>query len=89
MTTCNTRAIPVAPSSELCVTVASRLLALQFGSIRGHECPSLVSVVCWQVVVTSTGLSLVQRGPTECGVSECDLEMSTMREPRPNMAVEE
>jgi hypothetical protein len=26
-----------------------------------------------------TGRSLVQRSPTECGVSECDLEISTMR----------
>ena len=29
-------------------------------------------VVCCQVEVTATGLSLVQRSPTECGVSEYD-----------------
>jgi hypothetical protein len=30
---------------------------------------SLVSVVCCQVEVSATGWSLVQRSPTECGVS--------------------
>jgi len=33
---------------------------------------SVVSVVCCQVEVSATGRSLVQRSPTECGVSECD-----------------
>ena len=28
------------------------------------------------------GLTLVQRSRTECGVSECDVETSTMRRPR-------
>jgi hypothetical protein len=38
---------------------------------------SLVSVVCWQVEVSATGWSLVQRSPTECGVSKmCDREAS-------------
>ena len=32
--------------------------------------------------VSATGRSLVQRSPTECGVSECDLEISTMRRSR-------
>jgi len=27
------------------------------------------------------GLIIVQRSPTECGVSECDREVSTMRRP--------
>jgi hypothetical protein len=36
----------------------------------------LVSVVCCQVEVSATGWSLVQRSPTECGVSECDREAS-------------
>jgi hypothetical protein len=34
-----------------------------------------------------TGQSLFQRRPTECGVSECDLETSTIRRPRPARAV--
>jgi hypothetical protein len=39
--------------------------------------------VCCQVEVSATGWSLVQRSPTECGVSECDREASIMRRPRP------
>jgi hypothetical protein len=38
---------------------------------RGHGCLSVVSVVCCQVEVSATGWSLVQRSPTECGVSKC------------------
>jgi hypothetical protein len=38
---------------------------------------SLVSVVCCQVEVSATSWSLVQRSPTECGVSKlCDCEAS-------------
>ena len=47
----------------------------------GHRCWSLVSVVCCQVEVSASGRSLVQRSPTECGVSECDHESSTVRRP--------
>jgi hypothetical protein len=43
----------------------------------GHGCLSLVSVVCCQVEVSAMGWSLVQRSPTECGVSKkCDREVS-------------
>jgi hypothetical protein len=36
-----------------------------------------VSVVCCQVEVSATSWSLVQRSPTECGVSKvCDREAS-------------
>jgi hypothetical protein len=44
---------------------AARLL----GSHRGHGCMSLVSVVCCQVEASPTSLSLVQRSPTDSGVS--------------------
>ena len=44
--------------------------------------------VCCQVEVSATGRSLVQGNATECGVSECDLEASTMGRPRPTRAVE-
>jgi hypothetical protein len=54
-----------------------------FESRRGHGCLSLLSVVCWQVEVSASDWSLVQRSPTECGVSECDREASVMR-PCPN-----
>jgi len=40
-----------------------------------------------QVQVPATGRSLVQRGPTECGVSKCDLETSAMMRLRPTRAV--
>jgi hypothetical protein len=35
-----------------------------------------------------TGRSLVHRGPTECGVSECYLETSAIRRPGSTRAVE-
>jgi hypothetical protein len=47
-----------------------------------------VSVVFCQVEVPATGLSLVQRRPTDCGVSEYDLETSTVRMSRPTRAVD-
>jgi hypothetical protein len=39
-------------------------------TLRGHGYLSLVSVVCCQVEVSATSWSLVQRSPTECGVSQ-------------------
>jgi hypothetical protein len=54
-----------------------------FESRGGHGYLSLVSVVCCQLEVSASGWSLVQRSPTECGVSECDCEASTMRRPWP------
>jgi hypothetical protein len=47
----------------------------------GHGGWSVVSVVCCQVEVSASGRSLVQRSPTECGVSECDHISSTVRRP--------
>jgi len=44
---------------------------------------SLVNVVCCQVQVCVSGQSLIQRSPTECGVSECDCEASIMGRPWP------
>jgi hypothetical protein len=38
-----------------------------------------VSVVCCQVEVSASGRSLVQRSPTDYGLSECDRETSIMR----------
>ena len=45
-------------------------------------------VLCCQVEVSETGWSLVQRSFTECAVSECDFETSTMRRPRSTKASE-
>jgi hypothetical protein len=47
-----------------------------------------VSVMCCQVEVPATGLSLVQRSPTDCDVSEYDLETSTVSMSRPTRIVE-
>jgi len=37
----------------------------------GHVCLSVVSVVCCQVQVSATSLSLVQGSPTDGGASLC------------------
>ena len=50
---------------------------------ESYGCLSVVSVVCCRVEVCATNLSLVQRSPTDCGVSECDREASIMRRPCP------
>ena len=43
----------------------------------------VVSVVCCQVEVSATSWSLVQRSPTDCGASLCDIETLWMRRPWP------
>jgi hypothetical protein len=47
-------------------------------------CLSVVSVVCCQVEVSAMRWSPVQRSPTECGASECDLKTSGMMRPWPS-----
>jgi hypothetical protein len=59
-------------------SAAVRVLGLRV-RIPPGGCLSLVSVLCCQVRVYASRRSLVQRSPTECGVSECDREASTMR----------
>jgi hypothetical protein len=55
-----------------------------FDSPRRHGGLSLVNVECRQVQVSASGLSLVQRSPTECGVSnECDRQEWTDSWPWP------
>jgi hypothetical protein len=70
--------IPVAVRSK--AWVYGRSLTRIVGSnlrIPPGACLSLVSVVCCQVEVSATSWSLVQRSPTECGVSkQCDREAS-------------
>jgi hypothetical protein len=65
---------------------AARLLGLWIRISRlRHGCLSLVSVVCRQVEVSATSWSLVQRSPTDCGVSKkCVIvKLRKMRRPRP------
>ena len=51
----------------------------EFESRRKHGYQSLLSVMCFQVDVSESGWSFIQRSTIECGVSECDRETSTMR----------
>ena len=57
------------------------LAAIEGSNPAGGMDVSLASVVYCQAEVSATGWSLVQRIPTECGVSECDCEGPIMRSP--------
>ena len=59
-----------------------------FESRPGYGYLSVVSVVFCQVQVSVTDLLLVQGSPTECDVSEYDLETSKRKRPRLTRAVE-
>jgi len=50
---------------------AARLLRSWVRIPPGHGYLSVVSVVCCQVEVSATSLSLVQRSPTDCAASLC------------------
>ena len=67
---------------SVAVASRSRLLRLWF-RIPPGACLSVVSVVCCQVEVSETSWSLVQRSPTDCSASLCDLETSWMSRPWP------
>jgi hypothetical protein len=54
--------------------VVARLLGLRVRIPPGHGFMFLVSVVCCQIEVSALGRSLVQRSPTDYGVTECDRE---------------
>jgi hypothetical protein len=61
-------------------------VAAHCARIAGSNPPGTWISDCWivvfcQVEVFSSGCSLVQRTPTECGVSERDLEASTTERP--------
>ena len=63
--------------------MAAHLLGLWVRILLGCGCLSFVGVVCGPAEVSATDRSLIQRSPTECGVSECDREASTLRRPCP------
>jgi hypothetical protein len=52
-------------------SAANRLLGLRIRIPPGNGFLSVVSVVCCQVEVSATSRSLVQRSPTDSGVSLC------------------
>jgi len=76
--------IPIPVDARSKAWVYGRSLAGNGGSNPAgrHGCLSLVRVLCCQVEVSATGRSLLQRSPTECGVSECDRGTS-QKMPRP------
>jgi hypothetical protein len=63
---------------------AARLLELWIRTPPEHGCLSVVTVVIFQVDVSASGWSFVQRSRTECSVYDCDREASIMRMPGPN-----
>ena len=79
-----TATIPMPAPSKASVCVCSLAGIAGSNHAEEHGCLSLVSVVCCQIGVCAKGRSLVQRSPTECGVSECDRKASIMRRPWPN-----
>ena len=79
---------PVAVLSKAWVCCRSIAGIVGSNLVEVMDVLSLVSVVFCQVEVSATCRSLVQRSPTECGVSECDLETSTMRRPSPTGGAE-
>jgi hypothetical protein len=55
--------------------------------VHDHGCLSLLSAVFCQVEVSAaSGLSLLQRTPTECDVSDCDSKASLIRKHWPTRA---
>jgi hypothetical protein len=78
-----TLANPSGARSKACVCCRSLTGIAGSNPAGGMDVLSLVSVVGCLVEVSATGRSLVQRSPTECGVSECDREASTVRRPWP------
>ena len=55
-----------------------RLRGLWVRNAPGVWILSVVSVVCCRVEVSATGRSLVQRSPTDCGLSVGDRDTSIM-----------
>ena len=64
-------------------SAAARLLGLRVRIPPGAMVVLFLVGVCFQVEVSGTDRSLVQRSPTECGVSVCNSEASIMRRPWP------
>jgi hypothetical protein len=78
-------ALPIAVAALSKAWVCGRPHAGFVGSnpAGSYGCPSLVSSVCSHVEVSASGWSLIQRSPTQCGVSQCVRDASTMRTPCP------
>ena len=64
--------MPILVAARSKAWVCGRSLAGIAGSNPAGAWISVCCVVCCRAEVSATGRSLVQRSPTECGVSECD-----------------
>jgi hypothetical protein len=80
---CDAVLLPTSVAARSQAWVCGACLLGLWVRIPAAEWISVSCVVCCQVDVSATGWSLVQRSPTECGVSECDCESSIMRRPWP------
>jgi hypothetical protein len=69
--------IAVAARSKACVCGSSLAGTVGSNLARGMD----VFLLCACCQVSASGLALVQRCPTKCGVSECNREASAMRTP--------
>ena len=79
----NRQPTPLAVRSKAWVCVRSFAGIVGSNPAGCYGCLCLGSVVCCQVEVSVSGWSLVQRNLTECGLSECDREASTIWRPWP------
>jgi hypothetical protein len=55
-----------------------------FAGVSGSNPAAGMSFGSYQVEISVSGLSLVQRSPTECGVPECNRDASTFTLRLPN-----
>lgn len=76
--------IPTLPITVVMRTKAS-VCGCPFAGTAGSNPAGAWLILLWvssgQVEVPASALSLIQRRPTECDVSECDNEASTMKRP--------
>jgi hypothetical protein len=70
---CNAQFPPFSVAVWSKAWVSGRSLARIAGS---NLAAAMISPLCFRIEVSETGRSLVQRSPTEFGVSECDRESS-------------
>ena len=71
VTTQSTVPVPVAARSKASVCGRSSTEIVGSNPTGGIDVCVLLSVVCCQVEVTASGLSLVQRSPIDCCASSC------------------
>jgi hypothetical protein len=79
---------PIQEAARSKVWVCGRWLpGIAVSNPAGSIVISLLWLFCFGVEICASSWSLVQRSPTKCGVSECDLETSRMRRIRPTRTV--